>query len=104
MPYALRSSPSGVEISIPMSGVRAQDVSVLLDGSNVSVSLRVEHDISHGAQGVVTQERHIGEATRRFTFAGKVDASRARARLENGVLHLQLALGADGEPRRLVLA
>lgn len=103
MPYSLRRAGAATEISIPMSGARAQDVSVCLEGRTVTVTLRVEHEIARGAPGVVTQESHVGAASRAFTFAEPFDASSARAALEHGVLRVRLPPGDDGAPRRLAL-
>lgn len=101
MPYALRRVGDGLEISIPMRGARAQDIAVAVEGNTVDVSLRVEHELVRGAPGVVTEERHLGMASRVFTLAEAFDSARARAVLDDGVLHIHLSPGGDGRVRRL---
>jgi HSP20 family molecular chaperone IbpA len=74
---AAKSDGDFVELTIPMPGVKKEDVSVEVDGQDLVVR---------------GQSRHPGfDVTRSFSMNFDVDVPRSSAELQDGVLTLKLA-------------
>lgn len=78
-----------VKAEIP--GVRKDDIKVSIDGNRVSISaeLKKEKEEKKG-ETVIRSERYYGRQFRGFTLQQDVDASKAEASYEDGVLALKL--------------
>ncbi|MBS0327945.1 MAG: Hsp20/alpha crystallin family protein [Proteobacteria bacterium] len=78
-----------VKAEIP--GVRKDDIKVSIDGNRVSITaeLKKEKEEKKG-ETVIRSERYYGRQFRGFTLHQDVDASKAEASYENGVLALTL--------------
>lgn len=78
-----------VKAEVP--GVRKEDIKVSIDGNRVSISaeIRREKEEKKG-ETVIRSERYYGNQFRGFTLHQDVDASKAQANYENGVLALTL--------------
>lgn len=78
-----------VKAEIP--GVRKEDIKVSIDGDRVSISaeVRKEKEEKKG-ETVIRSERYYGSQFRGFTLQQAVDATKADAKYDNGVLELTL--------------
>ncbi len=78
-----------VKAEIP--GVRKDDIKVSIDGNRVSISaeLKKEKEEKKG-ETVIRSERYYGRQFRGFTLQQDVDASKAEASYEDGILALKL--------------
>ena len=81
----------GFVVKAEIPGVRKDDIKVSIDGNRVSISteLKKEKEEKKG-ETVIRSERYYGKQFRGFTLHQDVDASRAEASYENGVLELRL--------------
>jgi HSP20 family protein len=78
-----------VKADIP--GVRREDISVTVDGNQVTISAEVKKESEENKGGrVLRSERQYGYATRMFSLDCEVDDAKADAKYENGVLNLKL--------------
>jgi HSP20 family protein len=78
-----------VKADIP--GVRKEDIKVSIDGDRVSISteFRKEKEEKKG-ETLISSERYYGSQFRGFSLQQAVDAAKADAKYENGVLELTL--------------
>ena len=76
---------------LEVPGVKKEDVKVTVEGRRVSVSAQSERaqEKTEGDR-IVYRERSVSSYARSFTLPVEVDQSCASARLENGVLTLEL--------------
>src|SRR5690606_41658809 len=88
-----------VRIEIP--GGRKKDIDVSITGSQVSVSAEVRREKKQEKEREIYSERYVGQASRSFTLPAEVDADKAEARYDDGVLELTLPKKANGNGRRL---
>jgi HSP20 family protein len=88
-----------VRIEIP--GVRKKDIDVSITGNQVSVSAEVRREKKQEKEREIYSERYVGQASRSFTLPAEVDADKAEARYDDGVLELTLPKKANGNGRRL---
>ncbi len=78
------------EITSDIPGVKKEDINVSLHGGRVEISAETSSEHSEGGEESLYRERTRGSYFRAFELSDEVDADRAEAKLENGVLHLTL--------------
>lgn len=91
-----------VKAEIP--GVDKQDIDVSVDGNQVSISAEVkrEKERKDGEKEIYT-ERYYGKVFRSFTLPGDVDADKASAQYDSGVLTLTLPKQSNGNARKITI-
>jgi HSP20 family protein len=91
-----------VHAEIP--GVKKEDISISIDGNQVSISaeVRKEKEEKQGEK-VLRSERYYGRVYRAFSLGQDVDQERAQAKYDNGVLELTLPKKAATATRRLTV-
>lgn len=83
-----------------MPGVDQRSVDVNLADGVLSIEGRVSLQEYENLSPVYT-EYNIGNYLRRFTVTADVDAEHIKARMNNGVLELELPKSARAKPRRI---
>ena len=78
-------------VKAELPGVKKEDISVEIDGNQVSLSAEVKR-ASEKKEGetVVHSERYYGRQYRSFTLDKDIDRNGAQAKFENGILDLTL--------------
>ena len=91
-----------VKAEIP--GVKKEDIKVAIEGNQVSIGAEVkrEKEVKQG-ETVVRSERYYGTQYRAFTLDTEIDAGKAEAKLDNGVLELVLPKKEGAAPRHLAI-
>jgi len=74
-----------------MPGLKKEDISITINGNEVSVSaeLKQEKDAGNG-DSVLRSERYFGKIQRAFSLGHEVDQANAQAKYTDGVLQLTL--------------
>jgi HSP20 family protein len=87
-----------------MPGVKKEEISVTIDGNEVTVSAEVkqEKDIKNG-ETVLRSERYYGKIQRVFTLENEVDEATAQAKYLDGVLELRLPKKTVAAAKRLAV-
>ena len=87
-----------------MPGVKKEEISITIDGSEVTVSAEVKHekDIKDG-ETVLRAERYYGRIQRVFTLGQDVDEATAQAKYNDGVLELKLPKKTVAAAKRLAV-
>jgi len=82
---------SGYVVKAELPGVAKEDIAVSVDAGEVSISAEVkrEKETKEGDK-VLRTERYYGSVARAFTLPTDVDAARAEAKFDKGVLTLTL--------------
>lgn len=90
-----------VHVEAELPGLDLKDVEIYVSGGN-QLTLKGERKANLPDKGVWhRQERVFGSFTRSLTLPFPVDADKVDARLENGVLHVQLTKHESARPRRI---
>jgi HSP20 family protein len=88
-----------VEAELP--GLNLKDLEIYVTGGN-QLTIKGERKLSVPDNGVWhRRERAFGEFQRALTLPFPVDADKVEARLENGVLRLQLTKHESARPRKI---
>jgi HSP20 family protein len=79
-------------VTMDMPGVAKDEVKIAIDGRRVSVEARTsKSEEKKEGDRVIYRERSESSYARSFTLPGEVDQRESSAKLENGVLKLELA-------------
>lgn len=85
-----------------LPGVRKEDIHVVVDGNQVSISAEIkqEKEIKEGER-VLRSERYFGKVARSFQLGQEIDDAKAAAKFNEGVLELTLPKRAASPNKRL---
>lgn len=100
----VREDDKAYTVHAEIPGVKKEDISVSIDGNQVSIGAEVKSQ-KEEKQGekVLRTERYYGKVYRAFSLAQDVDQEGAKAKYENGVLELTLPKRAATATRRLTV-
>ena len=92
------------QVLADIPGVKKEDISVTINGSEVAVSAEVTHekDVKDG-ETVLCSERYYGKIQRAFTLGQEVDEATAQAKYNDGVLELTLLKKAVAAAKKLAV-
>ena len=87
-----------------MPGVKKEDISVSIDGSQVVISAEVknEKELKEGGK-ILRSERYFGRVSRTFALPQDVDEDTAQAKYSNGVLELLLPKRTAAKTRSITI-
>jgi len=90
-----------LELRVDLPGVNAKDVEISLDGTQLVIrgERKSEREEKNGYREV-----RYGKFERRFTVPKGIDAEKAEAQYQNGVLALTLPLPEAQKTKRIVVA
>lgn len=77
-------------LSVSVPGLKAKDIEVSFHGNTVCVRGRRREEKETRARNFIYRERREGNLARTVTLPGPVDADRAQAKIEDGVLVVKL--------------
>lgn len=89
-------------LELPLPGTRPEDVNISVTGNTLTISgtIPCPSTLEKGPR-YLFHHRPCGEFRRTVTLPGEVDASRADATFENGLLRLTLPQTEATRPRRI---
>ena len=101
----VRENDDSYEVYAEIPGVKKEDIRVVIDGNEVSISADVkqEKEIKEG-ETLLRSERHYGKITRTFLLGSEVDDSQSEAKYEAGVLELKLPKKAVAASKTLTIS
>jgi HSP20 family protein len=87
-----------------LPGVRKEDIHVIVDGNQVSISAEVkqEKEVKEGER-VLRSERYFGKVSRSFQLGQEIDDAKASAKFNEGVLELTLPKRVASPNKRLAI-
>ncbi len=101
--FELEDSEAELILRAELPGLRPEDVEITVDRGLLTISgeKQPSTESSNGTSGRRWSERAYGKFTRTMRLPEGVDADRAEARFEHGVLHLTLPKSEQAKPRRI---
>ena len=96
-----RHDETAVTVRLEVPGLTADDLELSVEGERLDIAGTLPAtDVPEGST-VRARERSTGRFEHRIALPYRVDAARAEARLEHGVLDLKLPRVAEELPRRI---
>lgn len=100
----VREDDKEFHIKAQIPGVKKEDIDVKIDGDMVSINAETREEKEEKKNGkLLRSEFSYGATSRAFSLGTSVDASRAEARYDAGVLELMLPKKASSESRKLAI-
>ena len=97
-------NPDGYEVHAEVPGVRKEDIHVQVEGPMVSISAeRKQHKEVKEGERVIRAERYFGKISRSFQLGAELDAARAAAKFNDGVLVLTLPRKGEQPKQRIAI-
>lgn len=93
-------SADGYVLEADMPGVRKDGLEIILERNELTI---VGHRDGHSFETVHYRETSDGDYRRVFELDPEIDTERISARVENGVLSLELAKREQVKPRRIAV-
>ena len=91
-------------VKAELPGVKKEDISVEIDGNQVSLTAEVRREKEEKKdEKVVHSERYYGKQFRSFTLARPIDRKAAAAKFTDGVLDLTLPKGGEADGQKLTI-
>lgn len=100
---SLYDAGNQLELVIEVPGIGENDLKVTLQDDRVALSGVRKAEVPEGFS-VHRRERPDFEFNRSFTLPSRVDASRVKAELKDGVLRLELPKHPEAQPREIAVS
>lgn len=100
----ISESDKAYAVTAEIPGVKKEDINVTVEGNLVTLQAEVkQQDTRKKDDNVVCSERYYGSISRSFQLPVEVDAEKANAHYDNGVLTLTLQKKQGANSRRLTI-
>ncbi len=98
----IHETKDGLWLWADMPGVDEQSLNVSLDNGVLTIEGQVDVK-QYEAMTPLYTEYNVGNYVRRFTLSNDVDSDRIVARMQNGVLALEIPKSERAKPRRIAI-
>lgn len=98
-PIDIYETPDGLVLYADLPGVTAEGLDLQVQDNRLVLFGRVTQDSS--GMAILHEEYKVGDFLRSFILSDEVDHERITARLNNGVLRVELPRAKRSEPRRI---
>ena len=100
----LTANDKEYQVLAELPGVKKEEISITINGNEVSVSAVVKREKDVKNDGTVLRaERYYGKIQRAFTLDQEIDEATAQAKYSDGVLELTLPKKTAAAPKRLAV-
>ncbi len=101
LPVDVRETENEFIVTASLPGVNADDVQISVQGGMLTIRGETQAEAESKGETWHIRERRLGSFQRSLTLGTPVDADRAEARYENGVLTLKISKAEDAKPRQI---
>jgi HSP20 family protein len=102
-PIDVAENAEEVTVHAQLPGLRPEDVDISVDGSLLTIKGQAQEETTSEGETWHRREIRRGAFARSFTLPAEVDAERAEAAFENGVLRLRLPKREEAKPKRIAI-
>ncbi len=104
MPLDVRTDADSLTIEASLPGIRPEDVDITIEGGTVTVSTSVEEERTEEEGSYLVREIRRGAVTRSIALPEGLEADKASATFENGMLTLHIPRAEQVKPRRIKIS
>lgn len=98
-PVDIRETPESFEVTAALPGVRPEDVDIQVQGDSVTIKGESREEREEKDAAWLRRERRYGAFQRSFTLPARIDADKAVASYEHGLLRLRLPKSEEVRPK-----
>jgi HSP20 family protein len=100
-PVDLYETDDDVVVKASLPGAKPEDVHISVTGETLTIKTETREEHEEKKPNYYRQEQHYGAMQRALTLPVRVDADKAHAEFENGVLTLRLPKIAEVRPKTI---
>jgi HSP20 family protein len=104
VPLDVHQDDDAVTVIAHLPGVKPEEVDIIVEGETLSISGDTTEDKSEEKGSVLLHEIRRGRFTRTLTLPVGLEADRARATFEDGVLTLRIPKAEATKPRQIKIS
>jgi HSP20 family protein len=93
----------GYVVKAEVPGVKKEDITVNVDGNQVSISAQCKQESEQKSENMLCTERSWGQYYRTFALPQAVDDAQAKAEYHDGILELTLPKKTGGTAKTLAV-
>jgi HSP20 family protein len=90
-----------IALKLEVPGIDEKDIDVRIEGNTLTVHGERKFEKEEKEENFRRVERQYGSFTRSFTLPNTVDAEKAQAHYDKGILKVQLAKKAEAKPKQI---
>ncbi len=99
LPLDIYTTKDAIVIRASVPGVKPDDVEITLEGSTVTIRGETKAQQAEDGATYMLQEQHYGSFSRTIDLAMPVQADKAEAKFENGLLTLTIPKAEEIKPK-----
>lgn len=103
VPVDVYQTDDEVVVKATTPGLKPEDINISITGDTLCIRGEVKEEREEEGQQYHIRERREGSFSRSFTLPTRVDADKAKAEFENGVLTLTLPKVEDVKPKTITV-
>jgi len=103
MPVDISEGADSYEVRAALPGIRPEDVDIQVAGEQLTIKAHRAEEPSQQGRTYHHHEILSGDYTRSFSLPTSVEADKAEARYENGILYLTLPKAESLRPKQIRL-
>jgi HSP20 family protein len=101
LPLDVRATPDALIVEASLPGVKPDDVDVTVEDGTLTITANTAAETESRDGDYLISEIRRGSATRSLSLPAGLEADRASAQFENGVLTLQIPKAEKAKPRQI---
>ena len=101
--FEVKETPDSYVVRADLPGVKEEDVDVSLHNGVLSIAGRRTAEERKEGESYFLYERQYGSFSRAFALPDTADGERVEAKLDNGVLTVNIGKRAEAKPRKISL-
>jgi HSP20 family protein len=105
-PVDVYQTDDAIVVKAAMPGVKPDDVDISVTGDTLTIRGEVKEELSNGNGDAVryhVRERRYSRFARSLTLPSMVNAGKAEAEIENGILTLTIPKAEEAKPRQITV-
>jgi HSP20 family protein len=102
LPLDVAEQDDAYTLRADLPGIKREDINVSIDGASVSIAAERKEQAAPGTRALLN-ERGYGRIARSVQLAQEVDATKAEARYNDGILELRLPKKSATAVRQLTI-
>lgn len=104
LPLDVTTSDDALTIEAALPGIKPEDVDITVENGTVTISGRTANERTAEEGSYVLQEIRRGNFSRTVTLPNGLEADKARATFENGILRLEIPKAEQVKPRQIKIS
>jgi HSP20 family protein len=101
LPVDVIENPNELIVKASVPGMKPEDIEITVVGDTLTIKGKAQTEVKQEKENFVVQERRFGSFQRTFTLPVSVQADKAHADFENGVLTLTLPKVEEVKPKQI---